>query len=249
MVKNQRQNQIYEILNGRSFVSVQELSRLLYISESSIRRDLSEMEKKRIVKRSYGGAQLIKAKTNVVDFGVRSYDFVEAKQAIAAKAAKMIPAGSVIFLDQSSTCYFLALELMDSDDLTVVSNNLEILSLLSHTKLTVHASGGVVSPNNNNCLLGGGAERTFREIFADLMFFSAKAVSDTGAITDCTREEIFVRKAMMENAAKKIFLCDSSKKGAAAPFVQCTLGQVDALVCENDGFAGFAAEYPRLELL
>lgn len=249
MVKNQRQNQIYEILNCRSFVSVQELSRLLYISESSIRRDLSEMEKKRIVKRSYGGAQLIKTKTNVVDFGVRSYDFVEAKQAIAAKAAKMIPAGSVIFLDQSSTCYFLALELMDSDDLTVVSNNLEILSLLSHTKLTVHASGGVVSPNNNNCLIGGGAEQTFRGIYADLMFFSAKSVSDTGVITDCTWEEIFVRKAMMENAAKKIFLCDSSKKGAAAPFVQCTLGQIDTLVCENDAFAGFAAEYPRLEFL
>ena len=249
MIKNERQNQIYEILNGRSFVSVQELSKQLYISESSIRRDLREMEKKRIVKRSHGGAQLIKAKTNVVDFDARSYDFVAAKQAIAAKAAKMIPAGSVIFLDQSSTCYFLAMELLDSDDLTVVSNNLEILSLLSHSKLTVHASGGVVSPNNSNCLIGGGAERTFREIYADLMFFSARAVSNSGVIADCTREEIFVRKAMMENVAKKIFLCDSSKKGAAAPFIQCTLGQIDALVCENDAFTGFSAEYPRLEFL
>jgi len=246
MVKNERQNQIYEILNGRSFVSVQELSRRLYISESSIRRDLSEMEKKRIVKRSYGGAQLIKTKTNVVDFGARSYDFVEAKQIIAAKAAKLIPEGSVIFLDQSSTCYFLALELMDYDNLTVISNNLEILSLLSRTEVNVYASGGLVSQNNRNCLIGGGAERTFQEICADIMFFSAKAVSDTGVITDCTREEIFVRGAMMENAAQKVFLCDSSKKGTMAPFVQCDLGAVDGLICENDAFCDLAARFPKL---
>lgn len=247
MVKNERQERIQEILSNRNFVTVQELSEKLFISESSIRRDLMEMEKKRIVKRSYGGARLIRTKTNVVDFGARSYDYMEAKQAIAAKAAKLIPEGSVVFLDQSSTCYFLAVELMNYTNLTVVSNNLEILSLLSHTGLTVYASGGVISPNNHNCLIGGSAERTFREVYADFMFFSAKAVSEAGVITDCTREEIFVRKAMMEHANQKIFLCDSSKKGTTAPFIQCSLGDVDGIICENDDFSNLAAHYPKLK--
>ena len=223
---------------------MQELSKQLFISESSIRRDLAEMEQKRILKRSYGGAQLLRAKTNVVDFGARSYDYMEAKQIIVAKAAKLIPEGSVIFLDQSSTSYFLAVELMDYTNLTVVSNNLEILSLLSRTDLTVHATGGVISPNNHNCLVGGSAERAFREIYADFMFFSTKAVSDAGV---STQEEIFVRSAMMEHAAQKIFLCDSSKKGAMAPFIQCDLGAVDGLICENDGFKTVAARYPKLK--
>ena len=247
MIKNIRQERIHEILNNQNFATVQELSKQLFISESSIRRDLAEMEKKRILKRSYGGAQLIRTKTNVVDFGARSYDYMEAKQAIAAKAAKLIPEGSVVFLDQSSTCYFLAIELMDYTNLTVVSNNLEILSLLSHTGLTVHATGGVISPNNHNCLIGGRAERAFREIYADFMFFSAKAVSDTGVIMDCTQEEIFVRSAMMEHATQKIFLCDSSKKGTMAPFVQCNLGDVDVLICENNAFSDITVNYPKLK--
>lgn len=247
MVKNERQQRIHAILNGHNFVTVQELSEQLFISQSSIRRDLAEMEKERIVKRSYGGAQLIRTKTNVVDFGARSYDYMEAKQAIATKAAKLIPEGSVVFLDQSSTCYFLALELMNYTNLTVVSNNLEILSLLSHTGLTVHASGGVISPNNHNCLIGGSAERAFREVYADFMFFSAKAVSDTGVIMDCTQEEVFVRTAMMEHAAQKIFLCDSSKKGTMAPFVQCNLGDVDGIICENDTFSEITARYAKLK--
>lgn len=249
MIKTQRQAQIYELLSKKEFVTVKSLSEALFISESSIRRDLSEMERKHILKRSYGGARLITAKTNVVSFGARSYDFVEAKQAIAAKAAGLVHEGSVIFLDQSSTCYFLALELMKRQNLTVVSNNLEILSLLSRTELTVIATGGQVSRENGNCLIGGAACRSYGEIYADLMFFSAKAVSDSGIITDCTQEEIFVRNAMMKNAAKKIFLCDSSKLGATATFVQCDLSQVDALVSESDCFTVCKAAYPRLQIL
>lgn len=249
MLKNERQRQICQMLSGKEFVTVQELSEKLFISESSIRRDLSEMERKHIVKRSYGGARLITAKTNVVSFGARSYDFVEAKQAIASKAAKLIKEGSIIFLDQSSTSYFLALELLQFSSLTVVSNNLEILSLLSHSELTVCATGGFVSRENSNCLIGGATQRAYGEIFADLMFFSAKAISDQGIISDCTQEEIFVRKAMMKNAARKIFLCDSSKQGSVASFVQCDLSEVDALVCENDAFAHMADRFPRLEVL
>ena len=174
---------------------------------------------------------------------------MDAKQAIAAKAARLVPEGSVVFLDQSSTCYFLAMELMKMHNLTVVSNNLEILSLLSRTELTVYATGGKISRENGNCLIGGSAQRAYSEIFADFMFFSANAVSREGVITDCTQEEIFVRHAMMKNAARKIFLCDSSKLGATASFVQCDLGQVDVLVCETDAFCETAKRYPGLQIL
>ena len=249
MIKKERQERILELLNRKEFVSVSEISEELFISPSSVRRDLSELERKHILKRSYGGARLITAKSNVVSFGARSYDYVEAKQTIAAKAARLVREGNVVFLDQSSTCYFLAMELARFQNLTVVTNNLEILSLLSRTELTVIATGGVVSRENRSCLVGGGAQRGFSEINADILFFSANAITEEGVITDCTQEEIFLRHAMLDHAARKVFLCDSSKLGKQAPYVQCDLNRVNVLICESDRLAPLKARFPRLQIL
>ena len=138
MLKSERQNEIIEILNTRGFVSVTELSGLLYASESSIRRDLARLEERGIVKRSYGGAECILSGSHVLPFDTRNCDFVEEKNVIAKKALGLIKEGDVIFLDQSSTSYFLALYLRNFKDITVVTNNIEIVSLLSKTNVTVH---------------------------------------------------------------------------------------------------------------
>ena len=103
------------------------------------------------------------------------------------------------------------MELTKFQNLTVVTNNLEILTLLSHTELTVIATGGI--------------------------------------ITDCTQEEIFLRHAMLEHATRKVFLCDSSKLGKQAPYVQCDLHRVDALVSETDVFRPLAQKFPHLTII
>ncbi len=249
MLKSKRQNEIVEILQNGGFVSVAQLSDMLFASESSIRRDLTELEKRHIIKRSYGGAELITAKTNVVNFGARSYDYVEQKRIIAQKAASLIKEGDVLFLDQSSTCYFLALELERFDSLTVVTNNIEILNVLSTTGNTVYSTGGVISKVNNNCLIGSGASQTFESVYADKMFFSSSSVSADGVITDRTCEEIYVRNSMLKNATKKVFLCDSSKLDSASPFIQCTLADIDTVVCENDAFLKFKPNFKNLEII
>lgn len=248
MPKNERQRQIYEILSNQGFATVKELSRQLYTSESSIRRDLAAMERMRIIRRSYGGAELSAAPNPVIPFDTRSYDNAAQKRQIAEKAVALIKEGEILFLDQSSTCYFLAQALTKFKSLTVVSNNLEILSLLSHTSLTVIASGGVVSKVNNNCLLGGGARRCFEEVYADWMFFSANALSADGVIADCTAEEVELRRAMMKNAAKKVFLCDGSKIGRRAPYRQCDLSEVDLAISEGQALDGFQKTFPHLKI-
>ena len=249
MLKNERQNEIIQILNQKGFVSVTELSELLYASESSIRRDLSRLEERGIVKRSYGGAECIVSPSHVLPFDTRNCDFVDEKDAIAKKALKLIKDGDVIFIDQSSTCYFLALYLRSMKDITVVTNNIEIVSLLSKTNITVHCTGGVISKNNNNCLIGGSAQSAFERVFADIVFFSSRAVTDDGVITDCTEEEIYLRAAMLKNARKKVFLCNGDKLGSTAPFVQCTLGDIDTVISESNAFARFKEKYPKLEIL
>jgi len=248
MLNKEREQEILNILKAQQFVSVKQLCDTLFASESSIRRDLKALEANGLVKRSYGGASLVTNYSNIVTFHHRTRQHVNEKTAIAQKAATLVRDGDIVFLDQSSTAFYLATELMHRP-LTVVTNNIEIMMLLSHTNVKLISSGGVLSEENRNCLVGSEAQKTFENVFADHAFFSVKAIADDGIVTDCATEEIAVRRAMPKNARPTVLLCDSTKFGAHAPFKQCALGDVDVLISEGDAAERFAAYRDRVTLL
>lgn len=250
MLKTEREREIINILKMNSgFTTVKDLCEKLYTSESSIRRDLSSLEGKGIVKKTYGGAELITNFSNVITFSKRAHHNMKAKKIIAKKAAGLIKDGSVIFLDQSSSCFYLANEILDRGSLTVITNNIEILSLLSSSGIKAACSGGVLSPENRNCLIGPDAQHIFENTYADLVFFSAKALSDDGNILDCTREEVIVRNAMLKNSAQRVFLCDSEKLGTKSVYKQCNLCDVDYLICEDENAKRFSSCSQSLKIL
>ena len=246
MQKNNRKDLIIEYLNRNGFASVEELGKSFYASESSIRRDLAELELSGLVKRSWGGAKALTSPNNITTFSNRSYTAAKEKTAIAKKAAELIKSGDIIFLDQSSTSYFLAIELMKSSALTVVTNNLEILCLLSKSDHNLISTGGTVSKRNANCLLGPASVKTYESIYSDFAFFSVHSLDDNGIATDCTQEETFVRNAMLANAKKKILLCDSTKIGSRSSFKQCSLCDIDMLICDVDVSERFKTVAPDL---
>jgi DeoR family fructose operon transcriptional repressor len=132
MHNREREQQILNILNSTNgFVSTKQLCDMLFASESSIRRDLSELEKRNLVKRSYGGVLPATTFSNIVTFNQRTKQNVDQKREIAKKAASMIKEGQIIFLDQSSTAFYLADELVNHRGITVVTNNIEIMMLFS----------------------------------------------------------------------------------------------------------------------
>ena len=250
MLNREREQEILSILKTTNgFVTVRQLCESLFASESSIRRDLKALETRGLVKRSYGGAVLESNYSNIVTFNYRTRQNISAKREIAQKAAGLIKDGDIVFLDQSSTAFYLAGELIDRSSLTVVTNNIEITMLLANSKIRLISSGGFLSNENRNCLIGGDAQRTFENVFADIMFFSVKAISDDGLVTDCSREEIIVRETMLKNADKKVLLCDSSKFGMRAPFKQCELGDVDYLISEENSAQHFSEYQSKIELL
>ena len=235
MLKSQREQQILSVLKqSGGFVSVKNLCKQLYASESSIRRDLTDMENKGYVKRSYGGAQLLNDLSKITVFNFRYEQYAQEKTEIAKKAVNLIQDNSVIFLDQSSTSCFLAKELPNKSTLTVITNSIEVLNILSPTKIKVMCSGGILSADNRSCLVGSDAERTFSVAHADFAFFSCNALSYDGELSDCTREEVLVRDIIIKNAKTKVFLCNSSKFGRTSIFKQCSLKDIDYLISEND---------------
>lgn len=249
MIKMEREQEVLNILRETGCVSVRQLSERLYTSESTVRRILAALEKKRLIRRPYGGAELLENHTHAAGFRYRAKHNTPAKREIAQKAAALIPDGSILFLDQSSTSYYLSEALRSKKGLTVVTNNIEIAALLSQTDFTVFVSGGQLSQQMRMCLVGEDAHRIFGDIYADFAFFSAKSLSDDGVISDCNRDEICVRNAMLRNARCRVFLCDSSKFGSHSGYRQCALADLDMLISEGDCAKQFAANWPKLTVL
>ena len=234
MYRNEREHEILKILARENYATVKQLSQWLYTSESSIRRDLTSLENQGMVARSYGGVELVRNSSQVIPFSTRAHHNISAKKVIAQKAAGLIHDGDIIFLDQSSSAFFVACELVKKAKVTVVTNNIEIIALLSQSDIEVISSGGKLSHSNRNCLIGDDANRIFSEVHADMLFFSAKALSKEGIIYDCVREEVCIRKTMLANAERKIFLCDSEKYDRLAGYKQCTVKDIDCLITEID---------------
>jgi len=250
MHNKERELEILNILKEKNgFVSTKELCDILFASESSIRRDLRVLEERNLVKRSYGGVLPATNFSNILTFNKRTKQNTEAKRDIAKKAAALIEEGQIIFLDQSSTAFYLANEIINRKAITVVTNNIEIMMLLSDSNIKLISSGGFLSDENRNCLIGGDAKKTFENIFADIMFFSVKGISKDGKVTDCSREEILVRNAMLENSEKSVLLCDSTKFEKRAPYMQCYLNDVDCLISEGNTARQFSTFSNEITLL
>ena len=138
MLNREREQEIINILKDKNgFVTVKELCKLLFASESSIRRDLKTLEERGLVKRSYGGATAVMNFSNISTFSQRTRANIAAKREIAQKAAALINDGDIIFLDQSSTAFYLAAAIMEKSSVTVVTNNIEIMMLLSNSNIKV----------------------------------------------------------------------------------------------------------------
>ena len=126
MAGKERQKKILEIMNESGAVSVKRLTQILYASEATVRRDLTELEKLGAVKRTFGGAVPITEVNRQVPLLIRqSIDSAE-KNEICKQAASLIRSGNVLFLDGSSTAQHLVKHLRPFSDLVVLTNGLKV---------------------------------------------------------------------------------------------------------------------------
>lgn len=237
MLKTEREREILRIIeeNG-GFATVRGLCASVFASESSIRRDLCTLEKRGLIRRSHGGAERNENPSGGIAFSSRTVQNAKEKRAMAEIAKRLVKNGDIVFLDQSSSAFYLAEALADNRTLTFVTNSIKILSLLSGSGAKVYGSGGFLCAENRDCLVGEDAAETFSRVRADLCFFSARSLSEDGVISDLSREEVLVRTAMMKHAEKTVFLCNLSKCGTRSAYVQCGLDAVDIYINENGAF-------------
>jgi len=233
MFYSARQQQLLSLLQKERSLSVHRLSRLLCISESSVRRDLAALEEMGKIKRTFGGAVFLESADKEVSLLYRETQYVQEKKAIAQKAAEYVQDGMTLFLDASSTAAMLLPFLQGRSHLTVVTNSPLISLSLSEANIRCYCTGGLLL-KHSRAFVGDAAVQMIGNMSADLMLFSCRGLSEDGILSDSLEEEVVVRRAMLKNAKKKIFLCNSAKRGASYPFRLCRLEDLDGMISEED---------------
>ena len=234
MYKCEREDEILALLSETEYATVDYLVKKINISASSIRRDLKNLEERGLVLRSYGGVKLAGSMGKHIPFSLRSHENSSQKKQMARAAVGLLQAGDVVFMDGSSSAFFLAELLPSIGGITVITNSIDMMALLSGYDIKAYCTGGMISGENRAVLVGGSTQEFVQRVRADAFVFSVQAMSEDGEFFDCYAEEVAVRSAMMRNARKKIMLCDSSKWGKTSTFYQTSLSDVDYLITDKN---------------
>lgn len=232
-MNKEREKIILEMLLKKKRVTVKELSHTLFISEPSVRRDLADLEKQRLIKRIHGGAVLEETPVskNKIPFIIREYEQSSAKAIIAQKAAEYIKDNDIVFLDASTSAFRLIPFLISKTNITVVTNGVRALTSLADFNINTISTGGRLI---NSCLalVGDETYRTIDSINANIAFFSCRGLSDDGYLTDISPEEDYVRQRMIKNAEHAYLLCAADKFGKKYFHNLCHKDEIDGIITE-----------------
>lgn len=209
----ERKTKILELLQLQNKVTVEKLSTEFGVSGATIRSDLRQMHAQGLIIRTHGGA-IQKIRSNMELYTDQKMDRnIEQKKRIAEAAIKLISDGNSIILDTGTTTLELAKLLYQKNDLTVITNDLEVaLALEKHPSAKIYLLGGLLR-KMFHCTLAFPDKPLMDGITVNKAIMGTNAFSlDKGASTpDISQAE--TKKAMIKCAQEVILLCDSSKIG------------------------------------
>ena len=234
MANKARDAEILKLLESKEYLSVEEITKTLFVSPSSVRRSLAVLEEKGLIKRTHGGATIIDANDLTPSFTFRTHQNVFEKKLIALKASQLIKEGDVVFLDGSTSAFFMIEYLKEFNNVKVVTNGIDTISALSKNGINAISTGGTISKNNRSLLVGPFAEKLVENLHANIVFFSAQGINKDGVISDCYEEETSLVSKMIKNATRKVFLCDGTKLDKISTFKLCSVEDVDDIICNED---------------
>ena len=234
MLALERQKRILEILSIEGAVMVSKLSAELGVTEETVRRDLEKLEAKELLRRTHGGALPMDEGSYEYSLEKRKGLNVEAKQAMARKAAQYIATGDTIFLDASTTTFYLAKEIKSMKNVTIITNSIRVINELCGIEgIKVIAVGGIVSKNQS--LIGAMTENYITDnYFADKMFFSSKGIGDNSIILESNDQECFIKQSMLKNSKVHFYLCDKSKIGRVGYMRLTGFDTIDHLITDAE---------------
>jgi DeoR/GlpR family transcriptional regulator of sugar metabolism len=208
-----RRRAIAEHLKARGSSSVADLEQEFQVSSMTIRRDLRELDRQGLAKRTHGGAVAPGLAAHEDSFSQRLDVDVATKERLAVEAATLVEPGETVFVDGSTSGYYAAREIIARGiPASIITNSVPIMQLVASTDANIELIGtGGWMRKLTLSLVGPAAVRTIRDHFADKLFLSVKGLTSDGSLTDPDPLECEVKRAMIDRAEDSILLLAPEK--------------------------------------
>ena len=235
-----RQASIIAMVDEHGAMSVDTLAELFSVTPQTIRRDVNVLCRANLLRRSHGGVERLSAGINL-PYDTRKLAKPDAKRRIGALVARLIPNRASLMFSIGTTPELVAAALADHEDLTVVTNNLNVaMALSSNVSNRIFLPGGMVRLPDRD-LLGHDVEEMFSGYRADFGIYGVAGIEPDGVLVDFDQTETLAREAIRMSCRKSILVADRSKFGRPAPAQRGRLGDVDLLVLDGPPNAEQAA--------
>ncbi|MFK8252623.1 DeoR/GlpR family DNA-binding transcription regulator [Ancylobacter terrae] len=226
-----RQQDILSLARAQGRVSVDDLSLRFEVSPQTIRKDLNDLCVRRLMSRVHGGAVVVSGVENLT-YEARRAMAQDAKRAIGDAAARIVPNRASLFINIGTTTEEVARALGDHEDLLVITNNLNVATLLHrHPRIELIMAGGPVR-RADGAVIGSSAVDFIRQFRVDYAVIGASAIEDDGTLLDFDYREVQVARAIINNARQVILVADRSKLERAAPVRIAHMSEVHTFVTD-----------------
>lgn len=229
---SKRQHEIMDTLRQHGAVAVDPLADALKVTPQTIRRDLNSLFDAGFIQRVHGGA-VLKDSVENLGYGARKILMVEEKNAIARSVAELIPDHASLFINIGTTTEQVARYLTDKAGLLVVTNNMNVASVLWPVPtIQVMVASGMIRHSDGG-IVGSSTEKFIEQFKVDYAVIGCSAIDSDGEVLDYDVREVCVAKAIIQHARSVILVADSMKFKRNASIRICNLSDIDFLVTDS----------------
>lgn len=233
-MENNREQELLKIIEEKKYMSIANLSKKLFVSESTIRRDIASLENKKLIKKTKGGVLAINEQSTELPLLFKSQINSEKKKHIADLAVDFIGEGQTIFLDSSSTNLYLAKKIKRFKSITIITNGIRTADLLSdEADLEVYCTGGKLYSKRSS-VNGARTCEYLSKCYVDVAFLSCRGLSVNLGATDYSEEEAMVKMTIQQNAKLVILTVDSSKFDKLFSHQSIPFDNIDVIISDSD---------------
>lgn len=236
MLARERQNKIVEMVNANGSVLVKELSEMFEVTEDSIRKDLSLLEKKELLKKTYGGAVRNRVNTHELYVSQRKGKNVEEKKKIAKKAFELIEEGDFIFLDISTINIELIKLIVEANlNVTVATNMIDVmLGFTASLDTNLIFVGGKLNRGRDG-FIGSYTNKQIGEFSFDKAFMGVVGVDiKRNKVYTYTTDDALTKKVIMENSEKCYMLMESTKFTREGNYRYSSIDEFEGIILDEE---------------
>lgn len=227
--QEERLEKIIALLEKEDRLVTKNLPEILNTTSVTIRKDIAILEQRGLLKRTHGGAIKPRKLFHGLALNEKEKLNLEEKIRIAKKAAKLIFEGDTIILDSGSTTSFIAKEIKQMKGITVITNAINIVSILLNSDIDVILIGGSLLKETST-LVGPLADDVLRKISADKLFIGVDGIDFEVGLTTPNILEANTSRVMMEMSGEIILVVDASKFGRRSLGVISKVSEVNSII-------------------